>query len=47
MAIDPVCKMVVDEGTAKWTSTYKGKRIYFCAPGCKSIFDKDPAKYLR
>ncbi|HSG16183.1 MAG TPA: YHS domain-containing protein [Anaerolineae bacterium] len=46
MAIDPVCKMKVDEATAEWTSEYKGQTYYFCAPGCKASFDKDPEKYL-
>ena len=27
-------------------SEYKGKFVYFCCPGCKPKFDKDPAKYL-
>jgi YHS domain-containing protein len=45
MAIDPICKMTVDEKTAKFTSEYKGKKYYFCAPGCKKKFDTDPAKY--
>lgn len=26
---------------------YKGKHVYFCCPGCKSSFDKDPAKYTK
>ncbi len=26
MAVDPICKMDVDEKTAKWTSEYKGKK---------------------
>lgn len=47
MAIDPVCKMTVDEKTAKWKSDYKGKAYYFCAPGCKKAFDANPAKYLK
>jgi YHS domain-containing protein len=46
MAIDPVCKMEVDEGSAAATSEYQGKTYYFCAPGCKAAFDKDPEKYL-
>ena len=46
MAMDPVCKMEVDEVTAEWTSEYKGQTYYFCAPGCKASFDKDPEKYL-
>ncbi|MCQ8902766.1 MAG: YHS domain-containing protein [Methanothrix sp.] len=46
MAIDPVCKMEVDERTAKFVSEYRGRKYYFCAPGCKRAFDKDPEKYL-
>jgi len=46
MAIDPVCKMDVDEATAEWKSEYDGHNYYFCAPGCKASFDKDPEKYL-
>ncbi len=46
MAFDPVCHMEVDEETAQWTSNYQGKTYYFCAPGCKGSFDKDPEKYL-
>ncbi len=46
MAIDPICKMTVDEKSAKWTSDHKGKRYYFCAPGCKHMFDKAPDKYV-
>ena len=46
MAIDPVCKMEVEESQAAATSEYKGKKYYFCAPGCKKAFDQDPEKYL-
>ena len=46
MAIDPVCKMTVDEKTAPAKSEYKGTTYYFCAMGCKKAFDKDPEKYL-
>ncbi|MBC7079037.1 MAG: YHS domain-containing protein [Methanothrix sp.] len=46
MAIDPVCKMEVDERTAKFVSEYEGRKYYFCSPGCKKAFDKDPEKYL-
>ncbi len=46
MAIDPVCKMEVEESSAAATSEYKGKTYYFCAPGCKKAFDTDPEKYL-
>lgn len=46
MALDPVCHMEVDEKTAKWTTEYKGQTYYFCAPGCKASFERDPEKYL-
>ena len=45
MAKDPVCNMECDEKTAA-KSEYKGKKYYFCAPGCKKAFDADPEKYL-
>jgi YHS domain-containing protein len=38
--------MEVDPKTAPAKSEYKGKTYYFCAPGCKRTFDKDPEKYL-
>lgn len=46
MAKDPVCGMNVDEKTAAAKSEYQGKTYYFCAPGCKQAFDKDPEKYV-
>jgi YHS domain-containing protein len=45
MAIDPICKMQVDEKMAKYQSVYLGKTYYFCAPGCKKEFDSNPKKY--
>jgi YHS domain-containing protein len=46
MAIDPVCKMTVDEKKAAATSDYNGNKYFFCAKGCKIAFDKAPEKYL-
>jgi YHS domain-containing protein len=46
IAIDPVCHMQVETETAQWTSQYQGKTYYFCAPGCKRSFEKEPEKYL-
>ncbi|MFO8035219.1 MAG: YHS domain-containing protein [Anaerolineales bacterium] len=46
MAVDPVCGMEVEESSAAATSDYQGKTYYFCAPGCKAAFDKEPQKYL-
>jgi YHS domain-containing protein len=45
MAIDPICKMQVDEKEAKYKSIYLGKTYFFCAPGCKKEFDSNPKKY--
>jgi len=45
MAIDPVCKMKVDEKKAKFKSEYQGKTYYFCSAQCKTDFDKNPKKY--
>ena len=25
---------------------YQGKKVYFCCPGCKEKFEKEPEKYL-
>jgi len=46
MVKDLVCGMDVDEKTAKYKTTYKGKTYYFCAPGCKLTFEEDPEKYV-
>jgi YHS domain-containing protein len=47
MEKDPVCGMMVDPKTAEYKSTFQGKTYYFCSPGCKKDFDKDPASYLQ
>lgn len=47
MVIDPVCGMQVDEKKAAASYEYQGKTYYFCAPGCKAAFEKDPEKYLK
>jgi YHS domain-containing protein len=46
MAVDPVCKMDVNEKEAKLVSEYKGKKYYFCAPGCKKAFENKPEQYV-
>lgn len=45
MAIDPICGMTVDEKTATLKSEHGGQTYYFCSPGCKRTFEKEPAKY--
>ena len=47
MAKDPVCGMEVDEQKATEKVEYKAQTYYFCAPGCRIVFEKDPEKYLR
>lgn len=47
MAKDPVCGMQVDETAPAGKSEYKGKNYYFCSPGCKASFDKEPEKYAQ
>jgi len=47
MAVDPVCKMKVDEKSAAAKYEYKGKTYYFCAVGCKETFVKNPDQYLK
>jgi YHS domain-containing protein len=39
--------MEVAPETAAAKAEYKGKTYYFCAPGCKADFEKDPEKYLK
>jgi YHS domain-containing protein len=46
-AIDPICKMDVDtENPPGGQSEHDGTTYYFCAPGCKVAFDKEPERYL-
>jgi xanthine dehydrogenase accessory factor len=45
-AVDPVCEMIVDVATARWTLDHAGTTYYFCAPGCQKAFSNDPAAFL-
>ena len=47
MVKDPVCGMDVDPKTAAGKSDYQGQTYYFCSPGCKKAFDKEPGKYVK
>ncbi len=47
MVKDLVCGMEVDPKTATNKSVYQGQTYYFCSPGCKKDFDKDPKKYVQ
>jgi Cu+-exporting ATPase len=46
MAKDPVCGMDVAETSIAQQMTHEGTTYYFCAPGCRKAFEREPAKYL-
>jgi xanthine dehydrogenase accessory factor len=46
VAIDPVCGMEVAVDGAKETAMHEGRIFYFCASGCRSRFEADPARYV-
>jgi xanthine dehydrogenase accessory factor len=43
-AVDPVCGMTVP---AKDPVEYAGAAYYFCCPGCRAAFERDPAVYVK
>ncbi len=45
-AIDPVCGMIVEIGTARHRSNFDGQDYYFCCPACKRLFERNPQEYL-
>ena len=46
-AIDPICNMDVDtENPPGGQSEFQDTTYYFCAPGCKVAFDREPKKYI-
>ena len=44
-ARDPVCGMTVDRRNAV-TSELRGRRFYFCGPGCRERFEAEPERYV-
>jgi Cu+-exporting ATPase len=45
MMKDPVCGMNVDETKTPVATQHKGTTYYFCSPGCRDTFTKDPEKF--
>ncbi len=45
-AIDPVCGMTVPADETSRPLEHEGTTYYFCAPGCRVAFEKDPAAYI-
>jgi YHS domain-containing protein len=46
-AVCPVMGNKIPDVSKAPKSVYKGKTYYFCCPGCKPKFDKDPEKYIK
>ena len=46
MAIDPVCKMEVDEDRGNGLEQVQKQNFYFCSPGCKKKFDEESGKSI-
>lgn len=44
MAVDPVCRMKINETGAQKTE-YRGRTYFFCSPGCREKFEKQPERY--
>ncbi len=46
-AVDPVCKMDVEvKNPNGGTHEHAGQTYYFCGPGCRVAFSKEPEAYL-
>lgn len=44
--IDPVCGMTVLAQKSNRPFEYEGNTFYFCAPGCRTSFEKNPTSFL-
>jgi xanthine dehydrogenase accessory factor len=45
-ARDPVCGMTVPADESSRPFVHEGVTYYFCCPGCRRAFERDPAAYL-
>jgi xanthine dehydrogenase accessory factor len=45
-ARDPVCGMTVKADASSRPYEYEGVTYYFCCPGCRRSFERDPNRYL-
>ena len=43
--INPVCGMAVSTANPMHVEVYEGESYYFCCDGCRTTFQKEPAKY--
>jgi xanthine dehydrogenase accessory factor len=44
-AVDPVCGMTVEVGSARHKVDHDGTTYYFCCPGCLKAFEGDPVAF--
>ncbi len=47
LAVDPVCGMTVPADETSRPLEHEGTVYYFCCPGCRATFAKDPASYIK
>jgi Cu+-exporting ATPase len=45
-ALDPVCHMTVEKGSAAATRRHGGTTYSFCSAGCAAAFEAEPERYL-
>jgi xanthine dehydrogenase accessory factor len=45
-AVDLVCGMTVPADETSRPFEYEGQTYYFCCPGCRAAFEKDPTAYI-
>ncbi len=44
--VDPVCGVRVDPAKTAHKTVYGGRVYYFCCRHCKTLFERDPERYL-
>lgn len=47
MIKDPVCGMTIIPQHAASNIMYKGQMVYFCSIVCKTMFEREPQKYVK
>lgn len=45
--VETSCPVSGKPANAAIFTEYRGERVWFCCNGCKSTFEKDPAKYMK
>lgn len=44
--LQKTCPIMGEAINKDFFKEYKGKKVYFCCPGCKEKFEADPEKYI-